>query len=104
MHALAAISDRNGNRIELVEDEAETLVEVRHSGGYRIAVESDDEGRVRPSRWSLSTRRPRGPRRRVHSTRPCFQAAIGKGAAAQKWAVGWRGTEEQLAKLLKRNV
>jgi RHS repeat-associated protein len=29
---------------------------------------------------------------------------VGKGAAAQKWAVGWRGTEQQLVKLLNRNV
>lgn len=36
---LAAVTDRNGNRIDLVyEDRA--LVEVRHSGGYRVLVES----------------------------------------------------------------
>jgi RHS repeat-associated protein len=44
--ALAAISDRNGNRIDLVYDEAGSLVEVRHSGGYRIGVASDDGGRI----------------------------------------------------------
>jgi hypothetical protein len=47
--ALTAISDRNGNRIDIVRDEAGTPVEIRHSGGYRIAVESH-AGRVKALR------------------------------------------------------
>ncbi|MCW2914733.1 MAG: repeat-associated core domain protein, partial [Actinomycetia bacterium] len=43
---LVAISDRNGNRIDLVHDEAGMPVEIRHSGGYRIAVDSH-QGRIR---------------------------------------------------------
>jgi YD repeat-containing protein len=37
---LTAITDRNGNRIDLVYDEDGTLVQVRHSCGYRIAVDT----------------------------------------------------------------
>lgn len=36
---LVAISDRNGDRVELLYED-QVLVEVRHSGGYRIAVDS----------------------------------------------------------------
>ncbi|TQM01087.1 RHS repeat-associated protein [Actinoallomurus bryophytorum] len=43
---LSAISDRNGNRIDLLHDDSGTLVEVRHSGGYRIGVETDATQRV----------------------------------------------------------
>lgn len=42
---LTTISDRNGNRIEVVRDTAGVPTEVRHSGGYRIRVDSVD-GRV----------------------------------------------------------
>ncbi|HEV7932043.1 MAG TPA: hypothetical protein VGP70_06925 [Actinomadura sp.] len=38
---LTAITDRNGNRIDLVY-EAQTLTEIRHSGGYRIAVKTTE--------------------------------------------------------------
>lgn len=41
---LAAISDRNGNRIEFHYAEG-IITEVRHSGGYRIGVDTED-GRV----------------------------------------------------------
>jgi YD repeat-containing protein len=41
---LAAVRDRNGNLIDLHYEDG-TLIEVRHSGGYRIAVDSD-EGHV----------------------------------------------------------
>ncbi|MGH3903728.1 MAG: DUF6531 domain-containing protein [Pseudonocardiaceae bacterium] len=37
---LIAISDRNGHRIDLDYDPEGMLVQVRHSGGYRIAVET----------------------------------------------------------------
>ncbi|MGH3908499.1 MAG: DUF6531 domain-containing protein [Pseudonocardiaceae bacterium] len=37
---LIAISDRNGHRIDLGYDPDGTLVQIRHSGGYRIAVET----------------------------------------------------------------
>jgi hypothetical protein len=37
---LDAISDRNSNRMDLVRDEAGMPVEIRHTGGYRIVVES----------------------------------------------------------------
>ncbi|MCO5967033.1 DUF6531 domain-containing protein [Actinoallomurus soli] len=43
---LTAVTDRNGNRITLVYDETATLTEVRHSAGYRIAVDVVD-GRLR---------------------------------------------------------
>lgn len=39
---LAAIVARNGDRVDIDHDETGTPVEVRHSGGYRIRVESDD--------------------------------------------------------------
>ncbi|MGI5231343.1 DUF6531 domain-containing protein [Actinoallomurus sp. CA-142502] len=42
---LTSIADRNGHRIELVHDDDGLLSEVRHSGGYRIAVAMDG-GRV----------------------------------------------------------
>ncbi len=38
---IAAISDRNGNRITFHYDQTDTLTEVRHSGGYRVAVDTD---------------------------------------------------------------
>lgn len=39
---ISAVSDRNGNRITFeYDDETATLTEVRHSGGYRIAVDTD---------------------------------------------------------------
>jgi RHS repeat-associated protein len=37
---VTAISDRNGNRITFVRDDAGLPIEVRHSGGYRIAVDA----------------------------------------------------------------
>ncbi|MBB5154385.1 RHS repeat-associated protein [Saccharopolyspora phatthalungensis] len=40
--ALESISDRNGNRIEFVHDESGTPLEIRHSGEYRIRVETTD--------------------------------------------------------------
>jgi RHS repeat-associated protein len=40
---LTSIGDRNGHRIELVYDEDALLSEVRHSGGYRIAVGMDGD-------------------------------------------------------------
>ncbi|MGI5226731.1 RHS repeat-associated core domain-containing protein [Actinoallomurus sp. CA-142502] len=43
---LRAITDRNGNRIDLAYDEAGILRELRHSGGYTIGVRVED-GRVR---------------------------------------------------------
>ncbi|RSN57985.1 type IV secretion protein Rhs, partial [Actinomadura sp. WAC 06369] len=36
---LTAVTDRNGNRIDLVYEE-QVLVEIRHSGGYRIVVDT----------------------------------------------------------------
>lgn len=42
---LAAISDRNGHRIDFLYDEAGVLAEMRHSGGYRVAIATED-GRV----------------------------------------------------------
>ncbi|MEV0052456.1 DUF6531 domain-containing protein [Saccharopolyspora shandongensis] len=39
---LIAITDRNGHRIDVERDADRTPVEVRHSGGYRIRVESGD--------------------------------------------------------------
>ncbi|GAA1271876.1 hypothetical protein GCM10009665_70000 [Kitasatospora nipponensis] len=35
---LTAVTDRNGNRIEVLHDSAGAPYEVRHSGGYRVAV------------------------------------------------------------------
>jgi RHS repeat-associated protein len=43
---LAAISDRNGNRIDLRYDADARLVEIRHTGSYRIGVEIGDVGRI----------------------------------------------------------
>jgi YD repeat-containing protein len=43
---LAVVTDRNGNRIDLDYDAEGTLAEIRHSGGYQIAVDTDDVGRV----------------------------------------------------------
>ncbi|HZB32076.1 MAG TPA: RHS repeat-associated core domain-containing protein, partial [Streptosporangiaceae bacterium] len=40
---LTAITDRNGNRIDIDYDVAGAITEVRHSGGYRIGVETADE-------------------------------------------------------------
>lgn len=40
MWPLTAVSDRNGNRIELDYDDAGTLTAVRHSGGYQLGVET----------------------------------------------------------------
>jgi RHS repeat-associated protein len=37
---LAAITDRSGHRIDLIYDSEGALTEVRHSGGYRIGVET----------------------------------------------------------------
>jgi YD repeat-containing protein len=37
---LRAITDRNEHRIELGYDQGGTLIEIRHSGGYRIGVET----------------------------------------------------------------
>ncbi|HEU5159763.1 MAG TPA: DUF6531 domain-containing protein [Streptosporangiaceae bacterium] len=42
---LAAVTDRNGNRVDIDYDEAGAVTGVRHSGGYRIDVETAD-GRV----------------------------------------------------------
>lgn len=42
---LTAVSDRNGHRFDLSYDDEGTLTEVRHSGGHRIAVETD-AGRI----------------------------------------------------------
>ncbi|WP_040405918.1 DUF6531 domain-containing protein [Amycolatopsis nigrescens] len=39
--ALAAVADRNGNRIEFEHGAAGEVTEVRHSGGYRIAVDTE---------------------------------------------------------------
>lgn len=39
---LATVVDRNGHRIEFDRDADGTVVEVRHSGGYRIRVDSED--------------------------------------------------------------
>ncbi|HEU5472183.1 MAG TPA: RHS repeat-associated core domain-containing protein [Actinophytocola sp.] len=39
---LAAIGDRNGNRIDVLRDADGRPTEVRHSGGYRIGIDSAD--------------------------------------------------------------
>jgi RHS repeat-associated protein len=39
---LSGVSDRNGHRLEIDRTESGTPVEVWHSGGYRIAVDTDD--------------------------------------------------------------
>jgi RHS repeat-associated protein len=44
---LEALADRNGNRMEIVYDDAGVPLEIAHSGGYRLEVETDPEiGRV----------------------------------------------------------
>ncbi|SDW83062.1 RHS repeat-associated core domain-containing protein [Saccharopolyspora shandongensis] len=40
---LTSITDRNGNRIEFDHDASGTPVEIRHTGGYRIRVESEND-------------------------------------------------------------
>lgn len=50
---LTSISDRNGYRIDIVRDEAGIPLEIRHSGGYRIAVDAHS-GRVRSLRLITS--------------------------------------------------
>ncbi|MEV0086013.1 RHS repeat-associated core domain-containing protein [Saccharopolyspora sp. NPDC050642] len=40
---LTSITDRNGNRIEFNHDAGGTPVEIRHTGGYRIRVESEND-------------------------------------------------------------
>jgi RHS repeat-associated protein len=52
---LAAIVDRNGNRIDIVHGQDGVPVEIRHSGGYRIAI-SGDGGRI----TGLRLRNPSG--------------------------------------------
>ncbi|MGW2173615.1 RHS repeat-associated core domain-containing protein [Streptomyces sp. NPDC001705] len=42
---LAAITDRNGHRIDFLYDEGGVLTEMRHSGGYRVAIATED-GRI----------------------------------------------------------
>ncbi|HET9144405.1 DUF6531 domain-containing protein, partial [Actinophytocola sp.] len=37
---LAVLSDRNGNRVEFIRDGEDLVTEVRHSGGYRIGVDT----------------------------------------------------------------
>lgn len=39
LRPLSAVIDRNGNRIDIHTDDAGMPVEVRHSGGYRVAVD-----------------------------------------------------------------
>ncbi len=40
------MADRAGNRIEVLRDELNTALEVRHSGGYRVSIDSSPNGRV----------------------------------------------------------
>lgn len=40
---LTSITDRNGNRIEFDHDAGGTPVEIRHTGGYRIRIESEND-------------------------------------------------------------
>ncbi|MER6046038.1 DUF6531 domain-containing protein [Streptomyces sp. NPDC001793] len=40
---LQALSDRNGNRVDIWRDDDGTPFEIRHSGGYRLAVDTDDD-------------------------------------------------------------
>nr|WP_272921643.1 DUF6531 domain-containing protein [Streptomyces sp. SID8354] len=42
---LEAISDRNGHRVDIWRDDDGTPFEIRHSGGYRLAVDTDG-GRI----------------------------------------------------------
>ncbi|MEU5876585.1 RHS repeat-associated core domain-containing protein [Spirillospora sp. NPDC047279] len=53
---LVAISDRNGNRVDLVYEDR-VLVEIRHSGGYRVAVDTapHDGGERRVTALRLHT-------------------------------------------------
>ena len=51
---LVAVTDRNGNRIDLRYDDQSVLTEIRHSGGYRIAAEVAD-GRLRALRLDTET-------------------------------------------------
>lgn len=39
---IAAISDRNGNRIDFTYDDTGVLAEIQHSGGYRIAIDTEN--------------------------------------------------------------
>ncbi|PXY26049.1 type IV secretion protein Rhs [Prauserella coralliicola] len=39
--ALTAVVDRNGNRIEIVRDDTGGVTDIRHSGGYHIAVTTE---------------------------------------------------------------
>jgi RHS repeat-associated protein len=54
--AIAAITDRNDNRIDFDYDDQGALTEIRHSGGYRIAVTTAD-GLI----TELRLRNPNGP-------------------------------------------
>ncbi|HWO59066.1 MAG TPA: RHS repeat-associated core domain-containing protein [Umezawaea sp.] len=36
---LSAVTDRNGNRVDVLSDDAGMPVEIQHSGGYRVAVD-----------------------------------------------------------------
>ncbi|MEU5545757.1 RHS repeat-associated core domain-containing protein [Streptomyces sioyaensis] len=38
--AITELADRNGHRIAFVRDEVGTLTEIRHTGGYRVAVDA----------------------------------------------------------------
>ncbi|MFG2227743.1 DUF6531 domain-containing protein [Streptomyces sp. NPDC048644] len=40
---LEALSDRNGHRVDIWRDDDGTPFEIRHSGGYRIAVDTDGD-------------------------------------------------------------
>lgn len=40
---LVAITDHNGNRVDVVHDECGTPTESRHSGGHRIGVDTERE-------------------------------------------------------------
>ena len=44
--ALIMVADRSGNWIEVLRDEMDVAVEVRHSGGYRVLIESTPAGLV----------------------------------------------------------
>ena len=39
---LSAVTDRNGNRVDVDRDDFGTPVQVRHSGGYRVRVDSEN--------------------------------------------------------------
>lgn len=53
---ITAITDRNDNRIDFDYDEHGRLAEIRHSGGYRVAVATED-GLI----TELRVRNPHGP-------------------------------------------